>query len=152
LAGGGGTAWYALILVSNDEIGARAMVRKVSAAVIVSLGVALVPMANQARAGSARALLPVGAWGSTGGLSVGPYDGLSGLYDGLNLGPYSGPYTGLYVDVNRFTCTRYSLGLGTSQSSRAATRAGSARAELCSADGDGSGERRKDQTITMVHC
>jgi hypothetical protein len=23
LAGGGGTAWYALILVSNDEIGAR---------------------------------------------------------------------------------------------------------------------------------
>jgi hypothetical protein len=60
-------------------------------------------MANQARAGSARALLPVGAWGSTGGLSVGLYDGLSGLYDGLNLGPYSGPYTGLYVDVNRFT-------------------------------------------------
>jgi hypothetical protein len=120
------------------------MVRKVSAAIIVSLGVALVPMANQALAGSARALLPVGAWGSYGGLSVGPYDGLSaGLYDGLNLGPYSGPYTGLYVDANRFTCTRYSLGLGTSQSSRAATRAGNARAELCSADGDGSGERRK---------
>jgi len=38
------------------------MVRKVSAAVIVSLGVAPVPVANPALAGSARALLPVSAW------------------------------------------------------------------------------------------
>lgn len=74
------------------------MVRKVSAAIIVSLGVALVPIANQAFAGSARALLPVAAWGTYGGLSVGPYGG-------LNIGPYSSPFAGLYVDANRFTCT-----------------------------------------------
>ena len=91
LAGGGGTAWYALILVSNDEIGGRAMVRKVSAAGIGSLGVAPVPVANPALGGSARALLPVGAWGSCGGLRVGPYDGLSARpYDEVNLGPYIG--------------------------------------------------------------
>jgi hypothetical protein len=127
------------------------MVRKVSAAIIVSLGVALVPIANQAFAGSARALLPVAAWGTYGGLSVGPYGG-------LNIGPYSSPFAGLYVDANRFTRTYdIPLGLGTPvsaycQPSRAATRTGCARAELRPTARDGSWSDGKDQTITMVRC
>ncbi|MGA7114700.1 MAG: hypothetical protein WBY77_19980, partial [Pseudolabrys sp.] len=28
-----------------------------------------------------------------------------GPYGGLNIGPYSSPFAGLYVDANRFTCT-----------------------------------------------
>jgi hypothetical protein len=127
------------------------MVRKVSAAIIVSLGVALVPIANQAFAGSARALLPVAAWGTYGGLSVGPYGG-------LNIGPYSSPFCRIVRRCKSLHLhLRYPLGLGTPvsaycQPSRAATRTGCARAELRPTARDGSWSDGKDQTITMVRC
>ena len=151
LAGRGGTASYALILVNNDEIGAYAKVRKVRAAVIVSLGVALVPIADQAFAGSARALLPTAAWGSYGGLSVGPYGG-------LNVGPYSSPYTKLYVDVNRFTCT-FDIPWDLAHRGPPIPNppepplAPAARAQSCVPQTvTVPGSDGKDQTITMVRC
>ena len=135
------------------------MVRKVSAAVIVSLGVALVPIANQALAGSARALLPVGAWGSYGGLGSGVYGGPGvGPYGGLNLGPYSSPFTGLYVDVNRFTCT-YDIPWDWAHrcppmgNPPEAPLAPAARAPSCVPQTvTVPGSDGKDQTITMVRC
>jgi len=135
------------------------MVRKVSAAVIVSLGVALVPIANQAFAGSARTLLPIGAWGSYGGIGGGPYGGLNvGPYGGLNPGPYSGPFTGLYVDVNRFTCT-YDIPWDWAHRCPPIANppepplAPAARAPSCVPQNvTVPGSDGKDQTITMVRC
>ena len=68
------------------------MMRKVSAAFIMSLGVALAPAANPALAGSTRAT-PVGAWGSYGGVNVGPFGGIGpygaiGPNGGLSAGPF----------------------------------------------------------------
>lgn len=124
------------------------MVRKVSAAIIASLGVALVPIANQAFAGSARALLPVAAWGTYGGSD-----------------PTATQYRTLQQPLCRIVrrCKslhlhlRYPLGLGTPvsaycQPSRAATRTGCARAELRPTARNGSWSDGKDQTITMVRC
>jgi hypothetical protein len=121
------------------------MVRKVSAAIIASLGVALVPIANQAFAGSARALLPVAAWGTYGG-SDPTADSISD--------PTAAPLpdcTSMHLHL------RYPLGLGTPvsaycQPSRAATRTGCARAELRPTARNGSWSDGKDQTITMVRC
>ena len=121
--------------------------RKVSAAIIASVGVALVPIANQAFAGSARALLPVAAWGTYGGLSVGPY-----------IGPYSSPFAGLYVDANRFTCT-YDIPWDWAHRCPLIANppepplAPAARAPNCAPQTvTVPGSDGKDQTITMVRC
>lgn len=125
------------------------MMQKAFAAFVMSLGVALVPVSNQAFGGSTRALLPVAAWGPYGGLNVGPFGDLS-----------AGPFGGLYVDAYRpsFTCT-YDIPWDWAHRCPPIANppepplAPAARGPSCvpqsvtipGADG-------KDQTITMVRC
>ncbi len=133
------------------------MMRKVSAAFIMSVGVALLPASNHALAGSTRPVLPVGAWGSYGGVNVGPYGGVnSGPYGGLGTGPFGG----LYVDVYRpaFTCT-YDIPWDWAHrcppiaAPAEPPLAPAARAPSCVPQSvTVPGSDGKDQTITMVRC
>jgi len=140
------------------------MVRKFSAAFIMSLGVALAPASNHALAGS-RAVLPVGAWGSYGGgVNIGPFGGI-GPYGGIgaygpNGGLSAGPFSGLYVDVYRpgFTCT-YDIPWDWAHrcppipAAPEPPLAPAARAPSCVPQSvTVPGSDGKDQTITMVRC
>ena len=116
------------------------MVQKAFAAFVMSLGVALVPVSNQAFGGSTRALLPVAAWDHMADSTSSPFGDFG-----------AGPFGVLYVDAYRpsFTCT-YDIpwDWGTpmpsySESSRAATRTGCTRAELRPAKRDGPRSWRK---------
>ena len=138
------------------------MMQKVSAAFIMSLGVALAPAANPALAGSTRAMLPVGAWGSYGGVNVGPFGGIGpyGAIGGPNGGLSAGPFSGLYVDVYRpgFTCT-YDIPWDWAHrcppipTPPEPPLAPAARAPSCVPQNvTVPGSDGKDQTITMVRC
>ena len=125
------------------------MVQKAFAAFVMSLGVALVPVSNQAFGGSTRALLPVAAWDHMADSTSSPFGDLG-----------AGPFGVLYVDAYRpsFTCT-YDIPWDWAHRCPPIPNppepplAPAARALSCvpqSVTVPGAGG--KDQTITMVRC